>query len=68
MTAWRRLRDWTKADVWPQRHEVLPAELRSVGLLDTGGAAIVGSHAKTLKGGSHRASPVDRARPAAGTT
>ncbi|MFF7051815.1 hypothetical protein ACFY94_26025 [Streptomyces griseorubiginosus] len=29
----RRLLDWT-ADVWPHPHDVLPDELRTVGLLD----------------------------------
>ncbi len=40
--------------VWPQLHEVLPAELRSAGLLDMDDAAIDGSHVRALKGGSHR--------------
>ena len=31
VTAWRRLRDWTEAGVWPQLHEVLLAELRGAG-------------------------------------
>jgi transposase len=39
VTAWRRLRDWTEAGVWPQLHEVLPAELRAAGLLDATKAA-----------------------------
>lgn len=34
VTAWRRLRHWTEADVWPRLHEVLLAELRSAGLLE----------------------------------
>jgi transposase len=51
VTAWRRLRDWTKAGVWPQLHEVLLAELRTAGLLDTDDAAIDGSHVRALNGG-----------------
>jgi transposase len=51
VTAWRRLRDWTEAGVWPQLHEVLLAELRAAGLLDMDDAAIDGSHIRVLKGG-----------------
>jgi transposase len=55
VTAWRRLRDWTQAGVWPQLHELLPAELRAAGLLEMNDAAIDGSHVRALKGGgSHR--------------
>ncbi|MBV1940535.1 IS5 family transposase [Streptomyces sp. NPDC060006] len=64
VTAWRRLRDWTEAGVWPQLHEVLLAELRAAGLLDMDDAAIDGSHVRALKRGAHTGpSPVDRARP-----
>ena len=51
VTAWRRLRDWTEAGVWPQLHEVLLVELRAAGLLDMDDAAIDGSHVRALKGG-----------------
>jgi transposase len=51
VTAWRRLRDWTEAGVWPQLHEVLLAELRAAGLLDMDDAAIDASHVRALKGG-----------------
>jgi transposase len=51
VTAWRRLRDWTEAGVWPQLHEVLLAELRAAGLLDMGDTAIDGSHVRAFKGG-----------------
>ncbi|MFD6819892.1 IS5 family transposase [Streptomyces sp. NPDC060085] len=64
VTAWRRLRDWTEAGVWPQLHEVLLTELRAAGLLDMDDAAIDGSHVRALKRGAHTGpSPVDRARP-----
>ncbi|WP_392972972.1 IS5 family transposase [Streptomyces sp. LN245] len=64
VTAWRRLRDWTEAGVWPQLHEVLLTELRAAGLLDMDDAAIDGSHIRALKRGAHTGpSPVDRARP-----
>ncbi|GGZ20843.1 hypothetical protein GCM10010365_46460 [Streptomyces poonensis] len=51
VTAWRRLRDWTEAGVWPRLHEVLPADLRKAGLLEMDDAAIDGSHVRALKGG-----------------
>ncbi|GGV24092.1 hypothetical protein GCM10010495_44750 [Kitasatospora herbaricolor] len=51
VTAWRRLRDWTEAGVWPRLHEVLLAELRVAGLLEMDDAAIDGSHVRALKGG-----------------
>jgi transposase len=51
VTAWRRLRDWTEAGVWPRLHEALVAELRATGLLDMEDAAIDGSHVRALKGG-----------------
>ncbi|MFF7852127.1 IS5 family transposase [Streptomyces sp. NPDC007910] len=64
VTAWRRLRDWTEAGVWPRLHEVLLAELRKGGLLDMDDCAIDGSHVGALKRGAHTGpSPVDRARP-----
>lgn len=54
VTAWRRLRDWTEAGVWPRLHEVLLADLRKAGLLEMDDAAVDGSHVRALKGGSHR--------------
>ncbi|WP_106974220.1 IS5 family transposase [Kitasatospora phosalacinea] len=64
VTAWRRLRDWSQAGVWPRLHELLLAELRSAGLLEMDDAAVDGSHVRALKGGAHTGpSPVDRGRP-----
>ncbi|MFE3516729.1 IS5 family transposase [Streptomyces sp. NPDC059166] len=64
VTAWRRLRDWTEAGVWPRLHAELLAELRKAGLLEMDDCAIDGSHVRALKGGDHVGpSPVDRARP-----
>ncbi|GAA4109103.1 hypothetical protein GCM10022284_58540 [Streptomyces hundungensis] len=51
VTAWRRLRDWTEAGVWPRLHAVLLCELRAAGLLDMDDAAIDASHVRALKGG-----------------
>jgi transposase len=51
VTAWRRLRDWTEAGVWPHLHAALLAELRRAGLLDLDDCAVDGSHVRALKGG-----------------
>jgi transposase len=51
VTAWRRLRDWAKAGVWPHLHAALLTELRRAGLLDLDDCAVDGSHVRALKGG-----------------
>lgn len=51
VTAWRRLRDWTEAGVWPRLHAALLAELRRAELLDMDDCAVDGSHVRALKGG-----------------
>lgn len=51
VTAWRRLRDWTEAGVWPRLHAILLSELRRAGLLDLDDCAVDGSHVRALKGG-----------------
>lgn len=51
VTAWRRLRDWTKAGVWPRLHAALLAELRRADLLGLDDCAVDGSHVRALKGG-----------------
>lgn len=64
VTAWRRLRDWTEAGVWPRLHAALLTELRRADLLDLDDCSVDGSHVRALKGGDHVGpSPVDRARP-----
>jgi transposase len=64
VTAWRRLRDWTEAGVWPRLHAAILTELRASGLLEMDDCAIDGSHVRALKGGTHTGpSPVDRGRP-----
>lgn len=50
MTCWRRLRDWTEADVWRRLHELLLAKLNAAGLIDWSRAAVDGSHVRALKG------------------
>ncbi|MEV5149971.1 IS5 family transposase [Streptomyces sp. NPDC052727] len=64
VTAWRRLRDWTEAGVWPRLHAILLTELRRAGRLDLDDCSVDGSHVRALKRGDHVGpSPVDRARP-----
>lgn len=52
VTAWRRLRDWTEAGVWPRLHAALLSELRRADLLDLDDCAVDGSHVRALKGGT----------------
>lgn len=52
VTAWRRLRDWTEAGVWPRLHATLLGELRKEGLLEMDDCAVDGSHVRALKGGT----------------
>ncbi|GAA4510008.1 hypothetical protein GCM10023096_14180 [Nonomuraea ferruginea] len=54
MTCWRRLRDWHQAGVWQKLHELLLAELHTVGKLDWSKAVIDSSHIRALKGGPKR--------------
>ncbi len=49
VTAWRWLRDWTAADVWPPLHTALLTELRRADLLDLGDCSVDGSHVRALK-------------------
>lgn len=51
VTAWRRLRDWTEAGVWPRLHAALLTELRRADLLCLDDCAVDGSHVRALKGG-----------------
>jgi transposase len=52
VTAWRRLRDWTEAGVWPRLHTALLIELRRASLLDLDDCSVDGSHVRALKGGT----------------
>lgn len=58
-------RDWTEAGVWPQLHEVLPAELRAAGLLDMDDAAIDGSHVAVAATGTPVVGVLSTGRPMA---
>ncbi|WP_420711964.1 transposase [Streptomyces sp. MMG1533] len=51
VTAWRRLRDWTEAGVWPRLHAALPAEFQGADLPDLDDRAVDGSHIRALEGG-----------------
>ncbi|MCT9107100.1 transposase, partial [Streptomyces mirabilis] len=48
VTAWRRLRDWTEAGVWPRLHAALLTELRHAGPLDLNDCSVDGSHVRAL--------------------
>ncbi len=50
VTAWRRLRDWTEAGIWPRRHAALLTALRRTDLLGLDDCAVDGSHVRALKG------------------
>lgn len=59
VTAWRRLRDWTEAGVWPRLHAALLAELRRADLLDLDDCSVIACPGS--QGGDHVGpSPVDR--------
>jgi transposase len=69
VTAWRRLRHWTEAGVWPRLHAALLAELRRADLLDLDDCAVDGSHIRALKGGTMSAPrPSTVPAPAPNTT
>ncbi|MFB7252588.1 transposase [Streptomyces nojiriensis] len=51
VTAWRRLRDWTEAGVWPRLHAALLTALCRADLLDLDDCSVDGSHVRALKGG-----------------
>jgi transposase len=55
VTAWRRLRDWTEAGVWPRLYAALLTELRRAYSLDLDDCAVDGSHVRALKGGGRSA-------------
>ena len=57
MTCWRRLRDWHKAGVWQELHEVLLARLNHADILDWSRASAdsVSVRAKGAKKGGQQA-------------
>ncbi len=63
VTAWRRLRDWTEAGVWPHLHAALLTEMRRADLLELDDCSVDGSHVRALKGGTPSA-PLRSTAPA----
>ena len=51
VTAWRRLRDWTKADCWLRLHEVLLNRLGRLGEIDLSRAVIDSESVRAVFGG-----------------
>ena len=69
VTAWRRLRDWTEAGVWPRLHCALLTELCRADSLDLDDCSMDGSHVRALKGGITSAPrPSTAPAPAPSTT
>ncbi len=61
MTCWRRLRDWQKAGVWQQLHEVLLAELNANDQIDFSRVSVDSRSMRAVGGGEKTGpSPVDR--------
>ncbi len=52
VTCWRRLRDWTKAGVWPRLHERLIGILGKRGKLDASLAVMDSASMRALFGGA----------------
>ena len=52
VTCWRRLRDWTRAGVWPQLHQRLLEELGRQGQIDLSRAVIDSASVRALFGGA----------------
>jgi transposase len=55
MTCWRYLRDWHRAGVWQQLHEVLLAKLRGADKLDWSRAVVDSASVRAVLGGPRRA-------------
>ncbi|GLI00694.1 hypothetical protein Pa4123_59700 [Phytohabitans aurantiacus] len=51
MTCWRRLEQWNRAGVWQRLHELLLAELHSLGKLDWSRAVVDSSHVRAARRG-----------------
>lgn len=51
MTCWRRLEQWNRAGVWQRLHELLLAELHSLGKLDWYRAVVDSSHVRAARRG-----------------
>jgi transposase len=51
MSCWRRLRDWTKAGVWPKVHHVLLNRLNAQGKIDWSRAVVDSASVRAVFGG-----------------
>jgi len=51
MTCWRRLRDWTKAQVWPKVHQTILSWLRAAGEIDLVQTIVDSSSVRAVFGG-----------------
>ena len=51
MTVWRRLREWTHANVWPAVHERLLAHLGRAGPVDVDTVVADSASVRAVKGG-----------------
>src|SRR5579872_1158582 len=51
MTCWRRLRDWHKAGVWDQLHQLLLTHLRSANKIDWSRALVDSASVRAVFGG-----------------
>jgi transposase len=69
MTCWRRLRDWQKAGVWEELHQLLLARLNGADKIDWSHAVIDSASVRAVFGG-HTPVPIPRiaARKARNTT
>jgi len=70
VTCWRRLRDWTKAGVWPEVHRRLLRELGKKGALCLSRAVIDSASIRAVFGGATPAPirPIARNKAANGTS
>ncbi|GAB3653711.1 hypothetical protein GCM10028833_26890 [Glycomyces tarimensis] len=50
ITCWRRFRRWCEAEVWERLHQLLLAELHSLGEIDWSTVCLDGSHVRAKKG------------------
>jgi len=51
MTCWRRLRDWTQAQVWPRVLQAVLSWLRAAGQIDLARAIVDSSSVRAVLGG-----------------
>ena len=55
MSCWRRLRDWTKAGVWPTIHRILLSHLREANKIDWSRVVVDSSSVRAVFGGTRPA-------------